>query len=138
CDDADGTGAVHDLGHGAAARHLADVLAEIANGNAPIERDLALVRRFLARNHPEKRGLAGPVRADQADFLALLEGSRGFDEEDLVADLLADVIETDHVHLLEKELRPLTRSGAGVEGRSSARCGRDFTIPRRRAPGLLP
>jgi hypothetical protein len=50
----------------------------------------------MARDHPKKRGLAGPVRADQADFLALLEGRGGFDEEDLVADLLADVIETDH------------------------------------------
>ena len=58
--------------------------------------DLALVGRFLARNHPEKRGLAGPVRADKADLFALLQGCGGFDEEDLVADLLGDVIETDH------------------------------------------
>jgi hypothetical protein len=49
-----------------------------------------------AGNHPEQRGLAGPVRPDEADLLALLEGGRGFDEQDLVADLLADVIETDH------------------------------------------
>jgi hypothetical protein len=94
--DANGSRAVHHLGHRATARHLPDVLAEIADGNAPIERDLALIRRLLARNHPEKRGLAGPVRADQADLLALLQGRGGFDEEDLVADLLADVIETDH------------------------------------------
>ncbi len=43
CDDADGTGAVHHLGHGAAAGHLADVLAEIADRNPPIEGDLTLV-----------------------------------------------------------------------------------------------
>src|SRR5204863_5244817 len=94
--DADRTGAVHDFGHRAAARHLADILAEIANGDAAIERDLALVGRLLARNHPEKRGFAGPIRADEADLLALLKGRRGFDEENLMADLLADVIETDH------------------------------------------
>jgi hypothetical protein len=46
--DADGTGTVHDLGHRAAARHFADVLAEIPNGNTPVEGDLALVGRFLA------------------------------------------------------------------------------------------
>ena len=103
-DDADGTGAVHHLGHGAAARHLADVLAEIADGDAAIERDLALVGRLLARDHPEQRGLAGPVRADEADLLALLEGRGGFDEEDLVADLLADVIETDHWGLKRGEI----------------------------------
>src|SRR6185369_1357965 len=40
---ADGPGAVHHLSHGAAARHFTDVLAEIADGNAPIERDLTLV-----------------------------------------------------------------------------------------------
>ena len=45
--DADGTGAVHHLGHRAAARHLADILAEIADGNAAIERHLALVGQFL-------------------------------------------------------------------------------------------
>ena len=101
---ADGPRAVHHLGHRAAARHLADVLAEIADGNAPIERDLALIRRLLARNHPEKRGLARPVRADEADLLALLEGRGGFDEEDLVADLLADVIETDHWGLKKKKI----------------------------------
>ena len=46
--DTHGPRAIHDLGHGTAARHLADVLAEIANGNAAIEGNLALVGRFLA------------------------------------------------------------------------------------------
>ncbi len=41
--DAHGPRPVHDLGHGATARHLTDVLAEIADGNAAIEGDLALV-----------------------------------------------------------------------------------------------
>ena len=85
-DDADRAGAVHHLGHGAAARHLADVLAEIADGDAAIDRDLALVGLLLAGDHPEQRGLAGAVRADEADLLALLQRRGGFDEEDLVAD----------------------------------------------------
>ena len=42
-------GAVHHLGDGAAARHLADVLAEVADGDAAIDGDLALVGLLLAR-----------------------------------------------------------------------------------------
>ena len=90
-------GAVHHLGHGAAARHLADVLAEIADGHAAIDGHLALVGLFLAGDHPEQRGLAGAVGADEADLLPLLERRGGLDEEDLVAILLADVVETNHV-----------------------------------------
>src|SRR5206468_12696051 len=91
-----GAGAIHHLRDRAASGHLAYVLTEIADGDTAIERYLALVGLLLARDHPEQRGLAGPVRADEADLLALLERRGGFDEEDLVADLLADVIETDH------------------------------------------
>ena len=58
--------------------------------------DLALVGLLLAGDHPEQRGLAGAVRADEADLLALLERRGGLDEEDLVAVLLADIVETDH------------------------------------------
>ncbi len=94
--DADRTGAVHDFGDCAAAGHLADVLAEIADRDAAIEGHLAFVGCLLPRDHPEQRRLSGPVGTDEADLLALLEGCRSFDEEDLVADLLADVIETDH------------------------------------------
>ena len=47
-DRGDGPGAVHRLGDGAAARHLADVLAEVADGHAAIDRDLALVGLLLA------------------------------------------------------------------------------------------
>ncbi len=98
-DGAHRAGAVHDLGRGTAARHLADVLAEIADGDAAIDRHLALVGVILAGDHPEQRGLAGAVRTDEADFLAPLERRRGFDEEDLVAVLLADVVETNHARI---------------------------------------
>ena len=92
------TGAVHHLGDGAAAGHFADILAEIADGDAAIGRDLALVGQLAAGDHPEQGGLAGAVRPDQADLLALQQRRRGLDEEDLVAVLLGDIVETDHGH----------------------------------------
>ncbi len=90
-------GAVHHLGHSAAARHLAHVLAEVADGNAAIDGHLAFIGMLLARDHAEERGFAGPVRTDEADLLPFLKSGGGLDEEDLVAILLADVVETNHV-----------------------------------------
>ena len=95
-DLADRAGAVHHLGDRAAAGHLADVLAEIADGQAAIDRDLALVGRLGALDHPEQGGLAGAVGPDQADLLAAQQRRGGLDVEDLVAVLLGDVVETDH------------------------------------------
>ena len=111
---ADRAGAVHHLGDGAAARHLADVLAEVADGDAAIDRDLALVGLLLAGDHAEQRRLAGAVGADEADLLAPVERRGGLDEEDLVAVLLADVVETDHVRAgYPKQLRrPYAMPGA--------------------------
>src|SRR6185312_1382089 len=83
-------------GHGAAAGHLADILAEVADGHAAIDGDLTLVGLLLAGDHPEQRRLAGTVRTDQADLLAPVERRRRLDEEKLVAVLLADVVETNH------------------------------------------
>ena len=81
----------------AAARHLAHVLAEVADGDAAIDGDLALVGLLLANDHAEQRRLAGAVRTDEADLLASVERRGGFDEEDLVAVLLADTVEANHV-----------------------------------------
>ncbi len=92
-----GPGAVHRLGDDAAARHLADVLAEVADGDAAIDRDLAVVGLLLAGDQPEDGRLAGAVGADEADLLAAVDRRRGLEEEDLLAVLLADVVETDHV-----------------------------------------
>src|SRR6202040_2394069 len=97
---------VHHLGHSATVRHVAHVLAEVADGNTPIDGHLTLVGLLLARDHPEERRLAGPVRTDEADLLPLLERSGGLDEEDLAAILLADVVETNHVHTGAKLRRP--------------------------------
>ncbi len=71
---ADGAGAVHHFGDRAAAAHLADILAEIADGDAALDRDLAFVGLFLAGDHAEQRGLAGAVGADEADLLAASAG----------------------------------------------------------------
>ncbi len=90
-------GAVHHFGGRAAARHLADVLAEVADGGAAIDRHPAFVGRFLALDHAEQSRLAGAVRADQPDLLATVERGRGFNEQKPRAALLADVVEPDHV-----------------------------------------
>ena len=79
-----------------AARHLFDVLAEVADRQLLRHGDVALVRPLFARDHPEDRGLAGAVRPDQADLLTRIELERRVDEEDLLAVLLADVRERDH------------------------------------------
>ena len=76
--------------------------------------DLALVGLLLAGDHAEQRGLAGAVRPDQADLLALLERRGGLDEEDLVAVLLADVVETDHEVILGKEIVAAVSSRSGA------------------------
>ncbi len=86
-----------DLGDGAAAGHLADILVEIADGDATIDRDLALVGPLLAGDHAEQRRLARAVGADEADLLAAKDGRRSFDEEELLAVLLADGVEANHV-----------------------------------------
>src|SRR5262249_27352100 len=105
---ADGSRTVHHFSDRAATGHLADILAEIANRYAAIDRNLSFVGLLLACDHPEQRGLAGAVRPDKADLLAFLEHCGGFDEEDMVAELLADVIEADHGHARkEKSSRPL-------------------------------
>ena len=70
---AGGTGALHDFGDGAAALHVADVLAEVADGDAAIDGDLALVGLLLAGDQAEQRGLAGAVGSDEADLFAALQ-----------------------------------------------------------------
>ena len=79
-----------------AARHLLDVLPEVADGELLRDGDLSVVRVLLAGDHSEERRLAGPVRADEAGFLARVELERGVDEEDLPAVLLGDLGEGDH------------------------------------------
>ena len=66
-----------------AARHLLDVLPEVADGQLLRHRHVAFVRRLLADDHPEQRRLAGAVRTDEADLLAGIELKRRVDEQHL-------------------------------------------------------
>ena len=78
------------------ARHLLDVLAEVADRQPLRHRHVALVGGLLADDHPEQRGLAGAVGADEPDLFTGVELEAGVDEEDLAAVLLADARERDH------------------------------------------
>src|SRR5260370_356287 len=47
--------------------HFLDVLLEVADRQLLRDRDVPVVRRFLADDHAEQRRLAGPVGSDKAD-----------------------------------------------------------------------
>jgi hypothetical protein len=68
----------------------------VPDGHVAVDRYLALVRRLLAHDETEHRGLAGTVGPHQADLLAAQNGRAGLDEQDLRAVLLADVVEANH------------------------------------------
>ena len=107
-DRSDRPGAVHRLGDHAAPGHLADVLAEVADGDVRDRRAPGPRRAVsLAHDQAKDRGLAGAVGPDQADLLAAKHARRGLDEEDLLAVLLRDVVESDHAG------RRLTEHGRG-------------------------
>ena len=78
------------------ARHLLDVLPEIADRQALGDQHLALVRGLLAHDHPEQGGLARPVRADEADLLSRVELEGGIDEEHLPPVLLSNARKRNH------------------------------------------
>jgi hypothetical protein len=78
------------------ARHLLHVLAEVADRGLARHRHFAVVGPFLADDHAEKGGLAGPVRADEPDFVAGIELEGRVDEQDLSPVLLADARKRNH------------------------------------------
>src|SRR5712691_11158611 len=92
------------------ARHLFDILAEVADRYLPRHGDGAFIGRFLADDHAEERRLAGAVRPDQADLLAGIELEGGVDEQHLPPVLLADVGERDHA-AVNRERRNLVPFG---------------------------
>ena len=77
-------------------RHLLDVLPEVADGDLLRHRHVTLVRRLFPDDHPEERGLAGAVRADEPDLFTGVELERGIDKQDLAAVLLAHAGERNH------------------------------------------
>ncbi len=96
CQRADRSNAVDHFDHCAAPRHVAHILAEIADRHATIDGDLALIRQFLTGDHAKQRRLARTVWANKTDLLSALECRRRLDEDDLFAVLLADAFEADH------------------------------------------
>jgi hypothetical protein len=114
-------GAGHHLGDDGAPRHLADVLAEVADRDVAFDRDLPVVGCLLPHDHAEDRRLARAVRPDQADLLAAEDRRGRVDEQDLRAVLLADLIEPDHRprSLLDQSLKQraavITRQPAALE-----------------------
>ncbi len=77
-----------------------------------IRDNLTLVRLLLPRDHPEERRFAGAIGADQTDLLASLERRRRLDEDELLAVLFTDVIETYHECMASGEDPVPLRHGA--------------------------
>ena len=76
--------------------HLADVLAEVADRDAAIDRDLAAVGLLVADDHAKERRFTGSVGPHQADLLAPEDAHRRLEKEDLASMLAADRVEADH------------------------------------------
>ena len=89
-------GARHRLLDDGAAVHVAHALLEPPEGHAAVDDHGAGVGRIVAGDHAEDGALARAVGAHQADLLALEEAERGVDEEDLLAVLTGDGVESDH------------------------------------------
>ena len=95
-----------------------DLAAQVQAGKIEFDRCIAtpdmmaVVGRLGARDHAEDGGFAGAIGADEAHLLALLQGHRGVDEQDLVAVLLGDGIETDHGYGLKSGVMQVKRRGA--------------------------
>ena len=90
------------------ARHFLHVLSEIADGQLPGNGDVPFVRRFLADDHAEERGLAGAVGPDETDLFTGIELEGSVDEDQLLAVLFIDVRKGDQNTKLPKgDERPL-------------------------------
>ena len=77
-------------------RDLLDLLGEEADAQVLARADLAPVKRHLAHDKTEERGLAGPVRADKADPHARLDMQARLVEHRLSAEGFGDVGEVKH------------------------------------------
>ena len=81
--------------HGAAG-HLFHILAEIADGQFLRNRYFAFIGIFLAHHHAEERSLARAVGTHQPHLLSRVQLKGGFDENELLAVLLANVGKRNH------------------------------------------
>src|SRR5258706_2654613 len=87
------------------ARHLFDVLPEVADSHLLRNRDVAVIGRLLADDHAEECGLPGAVRPDETGPLARIELERCVDEDELPAVLLGNPAKTDHERAAERRRR---------------------------------
>ena len=56
----------------------------------------AVIGRDLARQHPQQRGLAGAVAADDAHLMAIRDGGRGLVEKQAAFDAIGEVVNVQH------------------------------------------
>src|SRR3954471_7443311 len=91
------------------ALHFLDVLAKVADRQLLGDRDRALVGSFLAHHHSEEGCLARAIGTDQSDFFARIQLKGSIHEKQLLAILLIDVRERDHL----KE-QPAARASSSV------------------------
>src|SRR3990170_2580982 len=79
-------------------------LIDIAELHRVADADTAVVRRLLADDHAEERGLAGAVRADHADDAAWRQLEGEIVDEEAVAEAFADILRLDD-HIAEARSR---------------------------------
>ena len=87
--------------HGAA-RHLANILVEVAKRDAAIDRDRAGICDLGAHEHAEDGRLAGPVWPDEPHFFSREDAHGGLEEDDLLTVRLGDRFEAQHVRNLDR------------------------------------
>ena len=75
------------------------LLMQVAERRVGVEVDRALFMRQLAREHAKKRGLAGPVRSDDAHFVAFLHVEGDVLEDDVRAVFFFQVFATEYDHI---------------------------------------
>jgi hypothetical protein len=119
----------HDLSQGRTAAHLPDLLGKIADHGLAGLGDLALIRLLFGGDQPKNRGLAGPVRPDQAGAGIGEDLKAGVPEEDLGAVLPGEVIEMDHGCSVKKRRKlaelPQSEKGKVAQwGKSRQACSR--------------
>jgi hypothetical protein len=92
---ADATAAGDSFIQDRSAFHLLNVLTEVPDGELLRNRNVAVVRGFLADDHAKDGGFAGAVGADKTHFLARVQLKRRFDENELATVLLVNVRKRD-------------------------------------------
>src|SRR5262249_6412279 len=78
------------------AGHLFNVLPEVSDRQLLRNSDVAIVRRFLADDHPEQSRFAGAVRTDQPYLFTWVKLKRRVHKKDLTTVLLTNMGKRNH------------------------------------------